>query len=137
MSENKWERFWKSFWFIVWKDESLKGWIISIIFIFIIIKFIFFPLLSLATGTSLPLAIVESCSMYHQGNAFSDYDSWWNRHNVKYQDWEISKEQFKEFMGPEEYWVYNIICSCGKEFCEGNPNHTTQNFLIHKKVMEE
>src|SRR3989344_9636894 len=96
--KNKLKRFWKKFWFVVWKDESPKGWIISIIFIFVIIKFVFFPLLSLATGTSLPLAIVESCSMYHKGNAFSDYDSWWLRHESKYQEIEIIKEEFKEFI---------------------------------------
>ena len=96
--KNKFKKFLEKFWFIVWKDESPKGWIISIIFIFIIIKFVFFPLMSLATGTSLPLAIVESCSMYHKGNAFSNYDSWWIRHENKYQEIEINKEEFKEFI---------------------------------------
>jgi len=33
--KNKLKRFWKKFWFVVWKDESPKGWIISIIFIFV------------------------------------------------------------------------------------------------------
>src|SRR3989338_6679887 len=97
MEKSGFKKFWDNFWFIVWKDESPKGWIISIIFIFIIIKFVFFPLMSLATGTSLPLAIVESCSMYHKGNAFSNYDSWWIRHENKYQGIEINKEEFKEF----------------------------------------
>ena len=63
--KGKFKRFLKKSWQIIWKDDSLKGWIISLIFIFVVIKFIFFPLLNLATGTSLPLAIVESCSMYH------------------------------------------------------------------------
>ncbi len=97
MEKEDWKKFWKKFWWVVWKDESFRGWIISIIFIFIIIKFIFFPVLSLATGTSLPLAIVESCSMYHKGNVFSNYDSWWERHENKYLEFEISNEQFKDF----------------------------------------
>ena len=79
---NKFKNFWKKFWFIVWKDNSLKGWIISILFLFIVIKFIFFPLLNLVTGTTLPLAIVESCSMHHKGNIFSNFDNWWERHDV-------------------------------------------------------
>ena len=74
-------KLWEKFWFIVWKDDSLKGWIFSIIFLFILIKFIFFPTLSFITGTSLPLAIVESCSMYHQGNLLSNFDSWWETHD--------------------------------------------------------
>ncbi len=93
--ENK--NFFKKFWEIVWKDDSFKGWLISFVFIFVIIKFVFFPLLSLTTGTSLPLAIVESCSMYHKGNIFSDFDSWWDRHEVKYSEYNINKEDFKKF----------------------------------------
>jgi len=95
--QNKLKKFLNDFWYIVWKDESFKGWIISIIFIFIVIKFIFFPVLSLTTGTNLPLAIVESCSMYHKGNLFSDYDSWWTRHENKYLDFQQNKEKFKKF----------------------------------------
>ena len=95
--QNKLKKFLNDFWYIVWKDESFKGWIISIIFIFIVIKFIFFPVLSLTTGTNLPLAIVESCSMYHKGNLVSDYDSWWTRHENKYLDFQQNKEKFKKF----------------------------------------
>jgi signal peptidase I len=88
---------WKRFWFLLWKDDSLKGWIFSIIFLFIFIKFIFFPLLSLATGTPLPLAIVESCSMYHKGNLLSNFDDWWTRHENKYFILGLSKEEFVDF----------------------------------------
>jgi len=87
----------KKFWFLLWKDNSVKGWIFSLIFLFVFIKFIFFPFLSLVTGTSLPLAIVESCSMYHQGNFFSDFNSWFDRHNSKYESLEITKENFSDF----------------------------------------
>ena len=98
MEKSGFKKFWDNFWFIVWKDESFKGWIISIIFIFIVIKFVFFPVLSLTTGTKLPLAIIESCSMYHQGNLFSDYDSWWTRHETKYSDFQLDKKNFKKFI---------------------------------------
>ncbi len=89
---------WKKFWFLLWKDDSLKGWVFSLLFIFIFIKFIFFPILSLATGTSLPLAIVESCSMYHEGNFFSNYNEWWQGHEQKYSSYEITKELFGDFI---------------------------------------
>lgn len=95
---NKLKKWWEKFWFIVWKDDSFKGWIISILFLFIVIKFIFFPIMSLITGTPLPLAIVESCSMYHQGNIISNYDSWWTKHETKYTDINIEKEQFENFI---------------------------------------
>ena len=91
------KKFWQRFWFLVWKDDSPKGWIFSIVFIFVFIKFIFFPSLSLVTGTALPLAIVESCSMYHDGNLLSNYDEWWEEHEDKYSDFEIEKNTFKDF----------------------------------------
>jgi len=91
------KNFWKKFWFLLWKDDSLKGWIFSIIFLFIFIRFIFFPALNLVTGTSLPLAIVESCSMYHQGNLLSNFDSWWQKHENKYSGFTINKLDFQNF----------------------------------------
>jgi signal peptidase I len=92
------KRFFKKFWEIVWKDDSFKGWLISLIFIFVVIKFVFFPLLNLVTGTSLPLAIVESCSMYHTGNVFGNFDNWWERHDSKYSDFNIEKPEFESFV---------------------------------------
>ncbi len=55
---------WKNIWGFLRKDSFLSL-VVDFILAFLIIKFIFFPLLSIATGTALPLVIVESCSMYH------------------------------------------------------------------------
>lgn len=96
-NKSKFKKFLKRFWEIVWKDDSFKGWLISLLFIFIVIKLIFFPLLNLVTGTTLPLAIVESCSMYHSGNVFGNFNSWWDRHEIKYSSLNIDKTQFQEF----------------------------------------
>lgn len=87
----------KKLWFIIWKDDSPKGWLLSIIFIFIFIKFIFFPLMSLITGTALPLAIVESCSMYHEKDIFGSYSQWYDEHEEKYKEFNITKEDFSNF----------------------------------------
>ena len=89
--------YWKKFWYLLWKDDSLKGWVFSVIFLFLFIKLIFFPVLNLATGTSLPLAIVESCSMYHKGDILSSFDSWWTRHENKYAPYIINDLDFKKF----------------------------------------
>ena len=98
MRKSDLEKWWKKFWFFVWKDDSPKGWIVSIIFLFVVIKFIFFPVLSLLTGTALPLAIVESCSMYHEGNLISNYDAWWERHSEKYSEFShVEEGDFSEF----------------------------------------
>ena len=87
----------KKFWFLLWKDDSLKGWIFSVIFLFLFIKLIFFPVLNMATGTSLPLAIVESCSMYHQGDILSNFVTWWTKHEDKYNIYDVDETSFKEF----------------------------------------
>jgi len=83
------------FWNLIWKDDSWKGWIISIIILFVFIKFIFFPTLSLVTGTALPMAIVESCSMYHEESILQNYNNWWENHEIKYLDLGIGKNEFK------------------------------------------
>lgn len=52
------------------KKDSWSSFVVTLILAFIFIKFIFFPVLSLVTGTTLPLVIVESCSMYHHEDGF-------------------------------------------------------------------
>ena len=95
--EFSFKKFWKKFWFLLWKDDSMKGWLFSVVFLFVFITFIFFPLLRLSTGTALPLAIVESCSMYHSGDLLSNFDQWWTRHDEKYSNLNISKNEFSTF----------------------------------------
>lgn len=95
--KNEVKKYWEKFWFLLWKDDSLRGWIFSIIFLFLFIKLIFFPGLNLITGTELPLAIVESCSMYHNGNIFSNFDAWYERHDAKYAGLIINKLDFQDF----------------------------------------
>jgi hypothetical protein len=97
MKNNETKDFFKKFWYLLWKDDTPKGWTFSIIFLFVFIKFIFFPGLSLITGTALPMAIVDSCSMYHQGNLFSNFNNWWDVHEWKYTPYNLSSENFSEF----------------------------------------
>jgi len=70
----------KKFWNFL-KEDSWPSFIVTLIIAFVLIKFVFFPLLSLVTGSVMPLVIVESCSMYHTtnledvlgNNIYSDY----------------------------------------------------------------
>jgi hypothetical protein len=92
-------KLFRAFWHLLWKDNSVKGWLFSIVFLFVFIKFIFFPLLNLVTGTPLPLAIVESCSMYHQGNLFSNFNTWFAGHEAKYAEYgSINQAGFQGFI---------------------------------------
>jgi signal peptidase I len=56
-------RFWEFL-----KEDSWPSFFVSLVLIIIFIKLIFFPILSFLTGSSLPVVIVESCSMHHSGD---------------------------------------------------------------------
>ena len=134
------KKFLDKFWFIVWKDDSPKGWLLSIIFIFIFIKFIFFPTLSLVTGTSLPLAIVESCSMYHDGNILSNFDKWWEKHDSKYSPYIINDLDFKDFRFTNGFNKGDILFILGanpKKLKQGDViifNGGSQHPIIHRII---
>jgi len=100
MIKDKFKRFWKKFWFIIWEDESFLGWIISLLFAFLVIKFLFFPSLSLILGTKMPLVVVESGSMHHPGSFVMNYfgsdklfDEWWNASGKWYEQRGITFNQ--------------------------------------------
>ncbi len=139
-NQNKFNNFLKKFWQIVWKDESFKGWIISLIFIFIVIKLILFPLLNLVTGTALPLAIVESCSMYHSDNILGNFDNWWNRHYSKYELLGIEKTEFEDFSFKKGFSKGDILFIMAKkpEKLEIGDiivfNANQQNPIIHRII---
>jgi hypothetical protein len=75
------------------KKDTWDSWLVSILLIVLFIKLIFFPSLSLLTGSSLPLVFVESCSMYHE----SSFDSWWEQNEAWYKTQDISKSDFDSF----------------------------------------
>jgi signal peptidase I len=134
---------WDKLWFLIWKDDSFKGWVFSILFIFIFIKFIFFPTLGFLTGTSLPLAIVESCSMYHDGNLFSNSDSWWERHEEKYSEFRINDLDFKEFIfqdGFNKGDILLIVKAKPEKLEEGDViifDSNQRNPIIHRIINTE
>ena len=134
----------KKLWYILWKDNSPKGWIISLIVIFILVKFIFFPVLNLATGTTLPLVVVESCSMYHKGDVFTDFDSWWSLHVLKYDQFNIEKQDFEKFKIKDGFNKGDIILAFGVKpekikvgdivIFQPNPDALKQTPIIHRIV---
>ncbi len=106
----------KKAWDWVWNSDSIFSWIVALILIFLFVKFIFFPGLSLIMGTPLPLAGVESSSMDHQivkddlsrlnlcGTTYSSkekkhisFNEYWSRCGKWYEDRNITKKQFSGF----------------------------------------
>ena len=125
---------------MLWKDDSFKGWLFSVIIIFVFIKFVFFPILSVVTGTALPLAIVESCSMYHDGNLLSNNDDWFDRHENKYLNLGISEEMFKKFWfkkGLNKGDILFVIGTKAEKIALGDViifNAAQRNPIIHRII---
>jgi signal peptidase I len=71
----------------------LQSWLVSLVLAFIIIKFIFFPVIGFVLATPLPLVVVESCSMYHS----LEFDDWWDSNAEWYESKKINKDDFKDF----------------------------------------
>jgi len=132
----------KKAWDWVWNSNSITSWIIALILIFVFVKFIFFPLLSLVmgfsihsiiAGTSLPLAGVESSSMDHQividdkgtlnlcGESYTkeekeyiDFDTYWSLCGNWYEKRNITKEEFSKFSLKNGFAKGDIIIVWGK-----------------------
>ena len=128
----------KKLWNFIWKEDSWISWAVFIVLVYIIIKFVFFPVMSFITGTSLPLAIVESCSMYHDNKNF---DSWWDNNVQWYENNKITKQDFESFTLKSGFSKGDIFFVLGvkKEdikvgdvilFSSGNQNRV----IIHRVV---
>ncbi len=120
-------------WHWLWYSDSIWSWLVAIIVIFIFVKFIFFPALSLIMGTSLPLAGVESSSMDHQivkddigrltlcdkvfnegYREYINFDKYWNNCGKWYEDNGISKNYFSTFSLKNGFRKGDIIIVWGR-----------------------
>lgn len=127
----------KQFWNWLWNSESWLSYIVFLILVFIVVKFIFLPGLGVAMNTCtlkeafwsnpqkcLPLAIVESSSMEHYSLKYCKvYDE-----NYKClsdsQDYILCDKTFdsQKFFNKENYWD-----NCGKWYLD-NTNITEEKF---------
>jgi signal peptidase I len=111
----------RAFWQWLWNSESIWSYVVFLALLFIIVKFIFLPVLGFLLGVgfsmnSLPLAIVESSSMEHYslqltsngvydlcGSSFSNQkffnkNDYWNTCGKWYsQNTNLTKEEFQNF----------------------------------------
>jgi len=70
---------------------------------------LFFPLLNLATGTSLPLAIVSPVVCITREIYLENFDNWWDRHQLKYESIGIAKQEFEKFSMKKGFSKGDII----------------------------
>jgi len=123
----------KESWNWIWNSDSVLSWVVALALIFVVVKFVFFPTLSLITGSSLPLAGVESSSMDHQiakddsevlslcGKVYSkeekeyiDFDEYWDVCGSWYEEREITKEIFSRFTLKNGFKKGDIIIVWGR-----------------------
>ncbi len=67
------KKAWRWLWWFIWEDTSIWSWFANIILAFVLIKFLVYPALGFALGTTHPIVAVVSSSMEHDVN----FDSWW------------------------------------------------------------
>ena len=101
----------KDIWDFLWKSDSVWSWLVDLILAFLIVKFIFFPLMSLILSSSLPFVVVESNSMLHESN----FDAFWEKQGAFYKDFNITKEAFEEFSFKNGFKKGDIMVISGKE----------------------
>lgn len=53
-------------WYFIWEDNSIWSWLVNIVLAFVIIKFLVYPGLGFALGTTHPIVAVVSGSMEHK-----------------------------------------------------------------------
>lgn len=122
----------KKLWNWIWNSDSFLSWIIALFLIFVFVKFIFFPILSLILGTTLPLAGVESSSMNHQivddgfgynlcGNNYEkedkeyiNFDEYWETCGGWYEENNINQDDFSEFSLRNGFSKGDIILVLGR-----------------------
>ena len=102
----------KDVWKFLWNSDSAWSWIADFILAFLLVRFIFFPLMSLALSTPLPLVVVESGSMEHNGLPL---DYWWAQSGEFYSNLGISEEQFKSYPLSNGFDKGDIIVSRGSK----------------------
>jgi len=112
---------------------------VSLILLVLIIKLMFFPLLSLLTSSPLPLVVIESCSLYHE----TDFDNWWESNSAWYESHEITKSDFSSYPYKNGLNKGDIIFVWGRaDYKLGDiiifqtPGSTAKHPIIHRIVSE-
>lgn len=164
MNFNEAKRKLKKFWDWVWKSDSIWSWIVALVLIYVFIRLIFFPTISLVMGTQLPLAGVESSSMDHQivkddfktlnlcGKIYSEeedkhinFNDYWKTCGKWYEDRGITKEIFSGFSLKNGFSKGDIIIVWGRFtpkigdviIFKPNPESKAPRPIIHRIVKIE
>ena len=124
------KQYLKKIWYFLWEDDSLISWVASVVFAFLLIKFIIFPGLGLILGTKFPIVAVVSGSMEHSiddggilcgkrpENYTKTFDNWWEVCGGFYEGRGISKEEFRLYPLSDGFNTGDIITLRGIKFTD-------------------
>lgn len=126
----------KDVWNFLWHDTSIWSWLANFAIAFVIIKFMFYPLIGLMFGTSYPLVAVVSGSMEHDGR----FNDWWETHKGWYNSYNISKEDFLKYPftgGFDKGYIMMLIGVEAKDIKMGDVivfRGNTKEPIIHRVI---
>ena len=103
--KDKKENFLQKVWYFLWDSNSIWSWIIDIILMFLLVKFVIFPGMGLILATPLPFVIIESTSMEHEGSL----DSWFSLHGAWYLENNITKADTEKWPWSSGLYKGDII----------------------------
>jgi len=81
-------------WYFIWHDNSTWSWIVALILIYVILKFLIYPGIGLIFGTNSPMVVVISDSMEHKEMPF---DEWWVENKDYYLTINITRADFSTY----------------------------------------
>src|SRR3989344_9274758 len=102
----------RKIWHFIWEDNSIWSWLANVVIAFVLIKFLVYPGLGLAFGTSHPVVAVVSGSMEHKG---AELDDWWARSGAFYAEYDITREDFGAYRFRNGFNTGDIMVLKGKK----------------------
>lgn len=124
----------KKIWQFLWNDNSIWSWLVNAILAFLIVKFLLYPGLGLALGTTHPVVAVVSSSMHHS----AELEQWWQEKGSWYEQHGFTKEQFQQFSFPNGFSKGDIIVLRNPKSAEVGDvivfQGRSRNPIIHRMV---
>jgi hypothetical protein len=144
---------WKKIWDFLWKSNSVWSWIADFILVFLLVKFIIFPVFGLVFGTSLPFVIIESGSLEHKivsydsaippgicGSFFneskdisSDFNLYWQYCGSWYEEHNITRAEFEQWRWQRGMNKGDIIIVKGLK----NRDYKKGDIIIFRRIEQQ
>jgi signal peptidase I len=117
--KKSWKTYLAEFWDFIWNNDSFASWITCILLAFVIIRFVFYPLLGLVIGTQMPIVAVISGSMEHHGADWTQNPAYCSLgyclQEELYLDKGITPAKFSEFPFRKGFNTGDLMIITGKK----------------------